>query len=218
MSDCTLLPVRENTTRRTPTQERSRTRVDAILAATRELILEKGSAHLKVHELAERAGVTPSSIYQYFPNKRAIIHALDRSYVDATNDLLAERLRGITSLEEGFQMLEDIMEDYYTWFKSEPVITDIWYSMAADKVRSDMELQSSKESAAIVVKALTPFMSDDNKEELESYAMLLTHLAGSTVRLCIQTDEKEALRMIASFKKLIRSYRLSFVYEELWNS
>ena len=67
--------------RRQPAQERSRKRVDAILQAAKELISEKGSAQLKIHEIAERADVTPASIYQYFPSKNSISHALaERSF------------------------------------------------------------------------------------------------------------------------------------------
>ncbi|CAM3508734.1 TetR/AcrR family transcriptional regulator [Parendozoicomonas haliclonae] len=218
MSDTTLTPQKTNQVRRTPSQERSRSRVDAILSSTRELILEKGSARLKIHELAERAGVTPSSIYQYFPNKRAIIHALDKSYIDATNELLSSRLEGINSLEQGFQVLEDLLIDYYEWYKSEPVITDIWYSMATDKTKNDMEVQSSRESAAIIVEALSPFVDAEDLDDLKSYAMLLAHLVGSTIRLCAQSEEDEAMKLINAFKTLIRSFRLSLVYKDIWNS
>ncbi|MGI9277277.1 MAG: TetR family transcriptional regulator [Endozoicomonas sp.] len=202
--------------RRMPTQERSRSRVDAILNATRDLILEKGSSGLKIHELAERAGVTPSSIYQYFPNKRAIIHALDERYMNKTHELLAVRLENIKSLEEGFQALEEAMDDYYDWYTSEPVIYDIWCGMAADKQMQDMELQSSRESARIAVNALSPFIDEGDRAELESYALLLTHLAGATIRLCIRTEKEEALKLKNAYKRLLKSMRLSMSTAKIW--
>ena len=198
-------------TRRVPSQERSRSRVDQILNATRDIILEKGTGGLKIHELAERAGVTPSSIYQYFPNKRAIISALDMRYIDETNGLLGQALEGVKTLEEAFKVMEDCMDDYYAWYKSEPVIADIWYGLAADKALQDMELQSSRDAASIVVDKLAPFIDEADLPELESYALLLTHLAGSTIRLCIMTSDEEGERLKESFKNLLKSMRLTLI-------
>ena len=46
---------------RVPRQQRSRDRVEAILEAARALIGEKGSAGLKIQEIAERAKITAGS-------------------------------------------------------------------------------------------------------------------------------------------------------------
>lgn len=60
--------------RRSPRQGRSKATVDAILeAATR--ILEAGETFTTNH-VAERAGVSVGTLYQYFPDKTAIVHAL----------------------------------------------------------------------------------------------------------------------------------------------
>ncbi|MFZ5671037.1 MAG: TetR/AcrR family transcriptional regulator [Pseudomonadota bacterium] len=60
--------------RRSPRQARARATVDAVLeAATR--ILEAGQPFTTNH-VAERAGVSVGTLYQYFPNKAAILEAL----------------------------------------------------------------------------------------------------------------------------------------------
>ncbi|KEI72613.1 MULTISPECIES: TetR/AcrR family transcriptional regulator [Endozoicomonas] len=209
----TIAPAKSRQKRRNPSQERSRSRVDAILNATRDIVSEKGTSGLKIHELAERAGVTPSSIYQYFPNKRAIIQALDERYISTTNDLIIQRLEGIQSLEEGFQALQDMLDEYYEWYKSEPVITDIWYGLASDKIVENSELQVSRESAKIIMDALSPFVHKDKLPELESYALLMTHLAGNAVRLCIMAGDEEGKKLHESFKHLLRSMGLLLTWK-----
>lgn len=68
MSDAAAMP------RRSPRQGRSRATVDAILeAATR--ILEAGESFTTNH-VADRAGVSIGTLYQYFPDKVALLHAL----------------------------------------------------------------------------------------------------------------------------------------------
>ncbi len=191
--------------RRTPSQDRSRTRVDAILNATADIIREKGTAGLKIHELAERADVTPSSIYQYFRNKREIINALDERYVDATTDMVAECLVGIQSLEEGLNALLEMLDKYYDWYQAEPVISDIWYGMAADKVAQDLDLKNTHKSADVVIAALSPYVEEKDLANLNSYALLLTHLTGATIRLCLMDDAEEGRRLFNTFKLIIRA-------------
>lgn len=59
--------------RRKPTQSRSRVLVEAIIEACRQVLEEEGSEQLTTNRIAEVAGITIGSLYQYFPNKEAIL-------------------------------------------------------------------------------------------------------------------------------------------------
>jgi AcrR family transcriptional regulator len=62
--------------RRTPTQERSRKRVQTILDAAALVFDEQGFDAASMETIAERAGTSIGSIYQFFPNKLALFEAL----------------------------------------------------------------------------------------------------------------------------------------------
>jgi len=65
--------------RRTPQQDRSRAMVERILAAGREVLVERGYERAGTSRIARKAGISPGSLYQYFPNKEAILaQVLDR--------------------------------------------------------------------------------------------------------------------------------------------
>jgi AcrR family transcriptional regulator len=62
--------------RKLPIQERSRATVDAILDATAHVLVVDGYDHASTNRVAERAGVSVGSVYQYFPNKEALVGEL----------------------------------------------------------------------------------------------------------------------------------------------
>jgi len=64
--------------RRKPSQERSRDRVERILDATAALLSEMPVDKITTAAIAEKAGVPIGSVYQYFPNKLAVLAQLAR--------------------------------------------------------------------------------------------------------------------------------------------
>lgn len=71
-------PSNQSIARRTPTQERSRQKTELILEAAIRIIDQDGLAGLTTNRVAELAGVSIGTLYQYFPNKQAIVAALGR--------------------------------------------------------------------------------------------------------------------------------------------
>lgn len=66
--------------RKAPKQDRSREMVEAILAASARVFVKQGYAHATTNKIAEAAGVSVGSLYQYFPSKDAIAVELLRRY------------------------------------------------------------------------------------------------------------------------------------------
>lgn len=64
------------TPRKAPRQARSRATVDAILDAAARVLVQRGYAATTTNAVAEVAGVSVGSLYQYFPNKDSLIAAL----------------------------------------------------------------------------------------------------------------------------------------------
>lgn len=67
--------------RKQPRQGRARQTVKRLLDAAAELIEEQGLESLTTNRIAERSGVNIASLYQYYPNKDAIVSALVESWL-----------------------------------------------------------------------------------------------------------------------------------------
>jgi AcrR family transcriptional regulator len=68
--------------RKIPVQARSAASVNAILEATIQVLLDVGKERLTTTRVASRAGVSVGTLYQYFPNKSALLQAVLRRHLD----------------------------------------------------------------------------------------------------------------------------------------
>src|ERR1700735_4266843 len=62
--------------RKLASQERSRSTVDALLEATTRVLIREGYDKASTNRIAEVAGVSVGSLYQYFPSKEALVAAV----------------------------------------------------------------------------------------------------------------------------------------------
>jgi AcrR family transcriptional regulator len=62
--------------RKTPVQARSTVTVEAISEATIQVLLSHGAERLTTTRVADRAGVSVGTLYQYFPNKQSLLYAV----------------------------------------------------------------------------------------------------------------------------------------------
>jgi AcrR family transcriptional regulator len=75
--------------RKIPQQARSRAMVDDILDAAVRVLIEEGLDRTSTTRIADRAGISAGSLYQYFANRDAIFDALALRQFDKLSDLLA---------------------------------------------------------------------------------------------------------------------------------
>ncbi|UPG92446.1 TetR family transcriptional regulator [Luteibacter aegosomatissinici] len=78
--------------RKQPKQARSTELVSAILEAAAQVLAKEGAARFTTARVADRAGVSVGSVYQYFPNKAAILFRLQSDEWRQTSDMLAATL------------------------------------------------------------------------------------------------------------------------------
>jgi AcrR family transcriptional regulator len=88
-----LMPRKPATTpRKLPKQSRSRFTVEAILQATTHILVEEGYDKANTNRIAERAGISIGSLYQYFPNKEALMTALMEQHAQEMAELVETKL------------------------------------------------------------------------------------------------------------------------------
>lgn len=103
-------------TRRKPQQRRARQTVEAVLDAVIRLLRREGSGTLTTNRIAEVAGVSIGSVYQYFPDKQAIFTALHQRHIEQIDRLIAGTLvaHAASALDDLIRALIEAMVDAHT--------------------------------------------------------------------------------------------------------
>jgi AcrR family transcriptional regulator len=87
--------------RRRPRQARAQATVEAIIKATARVLVDEGYDRASTNRIAQAAGVSIGSLYQYFPSKEALVAALVESHVERMRDALSVTLSTATGVDLG---------------------------------------------------------------------------------------------------------------------
>ena len=101
--------------RKLPKQERSQATVSAILIATTRILTEEGYDKFNTNRVAELAGVSVGSLYQYFPNKAALLYALGEHHANEMAQLAQHHLEDLgdrSILEVLQQIIKAVLAAY----------------------------------------------------------------------------------------------------------
>ena len=102
--------------RRPPQQRRARQTVEAILDAVVRILKREGFQAITTNRVAEVAGVSIGSLYQYFPDRPAIFEALHRRHIEEVDRLFARKFmeHAGSPLDELIRALVDAMIEAHT--------------------------------------------------------------------------------------------------------
>jgi AcrR family transcriptional regulator len=149
--------------RKSPVQARSTASVDAILEATIQVLLNVGKERLTTTRVASRAGVSVGTLYQYFPNKSALLQAaLKRHLAQVTEavELVCKQQKGgalqqiVTALIMAF--LEAKMRDAKTSVALYSVSSDV----DGAKIVQQMSVRIHKAIVQALATAREPLTTD----------------------------------------------------------
>lgn len=101
--------------RKAPLQRRSQDTVDAILEATAHILSHEGLEAATTNRIAFKAGVSIGSLYQYFPNKEALVRALNDRHTHEILEILKARVAEVWAapMEKAVKALVHAMVDVH---------------------------------------------------------------------------------------------------------
>lgn len=176
--------------RKTPRQARSAATIEAIYTATIQVLLAEGVGRLTTTRVAERAGVSVGTMYQYYPHKQALLFAVVERQLDMITDAMqtaAVRLIGgdLATVAEGLAI---------AWLDAK--VADTVASRAIYGIAAEFDLGEVLDRAmTLMMEAIGDLLAaapDARIADLPSTAFMLAAMLGGSVRVVMEVDASDA--------------------------
>lgn len=192
--------------RKTPRQTRSALTIEAIHISTIQVLLSDGVGRLTTTRVAERAGVSVGTMYQYYPHKQALLFAI----VERQLDLIATAMLAAAKRLEGCD-LQRVAEGLATaWLDAK--MADVVSSRAIYGIAGEFDLSElmnrAKSLLVDAISALLKTVPDARFTDPDTTAFMLMALLGGTVRVVIEsaTADEDFDRLRQELPRACRSY------------
>ena len=191
---------------RVPQQARSREKFDAILAATLRLVHEKGYEQVSVREIARDVNLPIASVYQYFPNKLAIVRQLWEGYTSELGQLLGAELETLarTPDESSVRLVVgNVVDHMVAHHRDNPAFLDIWRSVDGSPELRALNRQDTLRVAEAISAAVLRLDPDANPETVMNHALIACEAASGTVKLAQELPAERLSGLYESLKSVL---------------
>ena len=149
--------------RKSPVQARSAASVDAILEATLQVLLHDGKERLTTTRVALRAGVSVGTLYQYFPNKSALMQAALKRHLDEVTQAVEQACReqkGRTLAVMATTLINAFLEAKMRNPKTSVALYAVGSDLDGAKIVRQMGLRCNKAIVAMLATTCEPLARD----------------------------------------------------------
>jgi AcrR family transcriptional regulator len=192
---------------RQPRQERSRNRVETILEVALELVVEQGAEALAMREVARRAEVQISSIYQYFPSKAHIIRELAKRNLARVRMLLQDEVKRLLGEFDGAppvaESVNRLVDAYFAHYRDQPDALAVWAGAQSDHGLRELDLEDTRSTAEFLVAPLQRILGRDEREVVYPLALLVSEVTGAAARLALALESPLREQLIARHKAML---------------
>jgi AcrR family transcriptional regulator len=190
--------------RRVPVQGRSVARVNRMLDACAELVDEVGYDGLTTTLLAERAGVAIGSVYQFFPDKRAIVQALTLRNLEAYLERLGARLRQETTTN-WWGAVDAAIDEYIEMHRNTPGFRTLHFGDVVDVHLLD----DVRDNNAVIAHRIAELLCERYElvgDRLEFSLGIAVEAADALIKMAFRRDPDGDRAVLAEAKALIKEY------------
>jgi AcrR family transcriptional regulator len=186
-------------------QGRSVARVQRMLDACAELVDEVGYEGLTTTLLAERAEVAIGSVYQFFPDKRAIVQALALRNMDAYLQSLSDRFAS-ENFTHWWDAVDGAIDAYIHMHRSVPGFRTLHFGDVVDLHLLD----SDRDNNAVIAERLAELLIEQfklsDRGRLRFALQISVEAADALIKLAFRRDTGGDESVLIEAKALIREY------------
>ncbi len=191
--------------RREPMQRRSVARVQRMLDAAQELVAEVGYDALTTTLIAERAGVSIGSLYQFFPDKQAVVRAVALRNLEMFSDRLTGMVRS-RSLQTWWDVVSEVIDQYVDMHQKIPGFRAIRFGDVADLHLLDPERDNDTVVVDRFIELIAPFVRIRATEAVRLDLVIAVRIADSLTRYAFERDVNGDAEVLEETKRVVRAH------------
>lgn len=189
--------------RKKPQQARSRARYELILSTARELISTRGNDAVSVRDIANVAEIPIASIYQYFPDKNAILWALVEERLSGLEQTVETKLAEASTLEELTVASRGLFQDFLDMFVEDPALAQLWRSIQANVTLRELDRDYTERLAEHYVLNAKRLGSPQPASQIREFAVLSGHLGSAAVQVVQDMPARKRQRVFDLFVDMV---------------
>jgi AcrR family transcriptional regulator len=195
----------ESPLRRMPVQERSLAKVGRMLDVCAALLDEIGYEGLTTTLVAERADVAVGSLYQYFPDKRAIVAALAARNMQAY--LARVQARMASGAVEGWrEVTEAAIDDFIDMHRTTPGFRTLRFGDLVDRNLLDEQRDNDTVIADELSMLMAAYFGMPDGPPLRLALLIAVELADALVKLAFRRDQQGDPAILAEARQVVCDY------------
>jgi AcrR family transcriptional regulator len=177
--------------------------MQAIVEAARRLVGGRGNDAVSVREIAAEAGVPISSVYQYFPDKNAILRVLIVDYLDRIQGMLAGVVDEVDGVDDLPAATDRMIDALVRLFRREPALGTIWSAVQANTVLREIDLDDTRKVAAFMAALFRKVAPGADRDLVFDACLWAAHMVPHTIRVAHHAPPRERERLIRETKSLM---------------
>jgi len=197
-------PSRKRSVRTEPTQRRSTQRLDALLDAAAELVDETGFERLTTQMVAERAGASIGTVYRYFPDRVAVLHALRERSIRRFRERVADDIER-TELRTWWDVIDVALDACTALYRDEPGFTVV-HAGRRETADGDVEPEFAHRMAMLIEAEFDLDSDGDGAAELRFRLGVALELGDALIGRAFERDPDGDDRYLAEAKRLVHDY------------
>lgn len=191
--------------RRVPVQGRSVARVQRMLDACAELVDQVGYEALTTTMLAERAGVAIGSVYQFFPDKRAIVQALTQRNLEAYLERITARFAN-DRFGHWWDVVDAGIDEYIDMHRNAPGFRTLHFGDVVDVHLLDAERDNNTIIAERLAGLLVGQIGATAGPRLDFALAIAVEAGDALIKMAFRRDPEGDEAVLVEAKSLIRDY------------
>ncbi len=193
--------------RRVPTQDRGKARVEAILDAAELVFAEVGYDVATTEAIAIQAGASIGSLYQFFPNKRALFGAVSSRYLERVKALFDSAVS--VSLPEDAtweQILDGTVDAFWALASGQPAFSAVWLHGRVTRELITAGLELNRAFADRAEQLMVRFAPELPRKTRALVATVVVETVSGMLFSAARVNDATSPRLIEETKRMLRAY------------